>query len=65
MHGEQRVNNRGPIFFDDAAYQGYLGELKEAAEHYFCTIQAYVLMIHPVPSLATPKDKKAISRMMQ
>ncbi len=65
VHIVQRGNNREKIFFDDADYPVYLDCLKEAAERYECKIHAYVLMTNHVHILATPKDRDAISRMMQ
>lgn len=65
VHIVQRGNNRGKIFFDDSDYSVYLDYLKEAAERYECKIHAYVLMTNHVHILATPKEKDAISRMMQ
>ena len=65
VHIVQRGNNRGDIFFDDADYSVYLDWLKEAADRYDCKIHAYVLMTNHVHILASPKEKDAISRMMQ
>ncbi len=42
-----------------------LVDYKEAVERYSCDIHAYVLMTNHVHILTTPKDKDAISRMMQ
>ena len=65
VHIVQRGNNRQNIFFDDADYSVYLDCLQDAAERYVCEIHAYVLMSNHVHILATPKERDAISRMMQ
>ncbi len=65
VHIVQRGYSLEPVFFEDDDYRAYLDWMSEAAQRYHCTLHAYVLMTNHVHILATPQDKKGISRMMQ
>ena len=65
VHIVQRGHSREPVFFEDSDYRAYMDWMGEAAEHYKCTIHAYVLMTNHIHILVTPKHKDSISLMMQ
>ena len=65
VHIVQRGNNRQVIFFEEVDYEVYLSLLAEACDRYGCEIHAYVLMTNHTHRLATPREKIAVSRMMQ
>jgi putative transposase len=65
QHIVQRGNNRDSCFFTEQDRRQYLEDLAESAEKYLCEIHAYVLMTNHVHLLVTPKDKFAVSQMMQ
>jgi len=65
VHIVQRGNNRQAVFFEGTDYERYLSLLVEARDRFGCDIHAYVLMTNHTHILATPRDRNAISRMMQ
>lgn len=65
QHIIQRGNNRQACFFAVQDYAVYLNKLKEAAEKHNVEIHAYVLMTNHVHLLMTPKQRDAISKVMQ
>lgn len=65
VHIVQRGHSREPVFFETGDYQAYLNWLEEASKRYKCDIHAYVLMTNHIHILATPAEKKGVSRMMQ
>lgn len=64
-HVIQRGNNREACFHSENDYQFYLYQLGEACRRFGVNLHAYVLMTNHTHLLMTPKDKWAISRVMQ
>ncbi len=64
-HVIQRGHNRQAIFVDDVDRKSYLDSLLAAARDSGVSIHAYVLLPDRAHLLGTPKDKTALSRMMQ
>ena len=64
-HVIQRGNNRETCFYSEHDYQFYLYQLGEACRRFGVNLHAYVLMTNHTHLLMTPKDKWAISRVMQ
>jgi len=65
LHVIQRGNNRGACFVSDDDYRRYLYSLRLAAARFRCAIHAYVLMTNHVHLLLTPRERHAVSRLMQ
>ncbi len=65
LHIIQRGNNRSACFFADHDYGCYLDHLEELAEHYTCSIHAYVLMTNHVHLLLTPGRPDGASVLMK
>lgn len=64
-HVIQRGNNREVCFLSENDYQFYLYQLGKACHRFGVNLHAYVLMTNHTHLLMTPKDKWAISRVMQ
>lgn len=54
-----------PCFYDNEDYQFYLKSLQAAAEQYFCSIHAFVLLKNSVQIIATPLVPDGVPAMMQ
>jgi putative transposase len=65
QHIMQRGNNRQVCFAGEEDMKAYLNWLKEFSKKYKVEVHAWVLMTNHVHLLCTPKEEKAISRMMQ
>lgn len=65
MHVVQRGNNRGPCFFGEADYIGYLQYLACFAEQLGCSVHAYCLMPNHVHLLLTPHRANACAQLMK
>jgi putative transposase len=64
-HITQRGNYRQQVFYREADRTLYLQLLKEYSRHYGVAIQAYCLMRNHVHLIATPHDRKGLSRLLQ
>jgi len=65
VHIVQRGHSRDPVFFEDQDYATYVHWLKEGCKKYRVAIHAFVLMTNHVHLLATPKEGRDISLLMQ
>lgn len=65
LHVIQRGNNRSACFFSDGDYRLYLDCLRAASAKCGCAVHAYVLMTNHVHLLLTPREPRAVSRLMQ
>jgi putative transposase len=61
----QRGNNGQPVFIDRADREAYLRLLREAAVANDVALHAYALTDNEVSLLATPREARDLSRMMQ
>ena len=64
-HITQRGNYRQTVFFRDEDRRFYLDLLSEFLPHYRVALEGYCLMNNHVHLVATPHDKKGLSRAMQ
>lgn len=65
LHLVQRGNNRCDCFIDVADRLRYLALLRELAEHFHCSVHAYVLMTNHVHLLVTPAEAASLARFMR
>ena len=61
-HITQRGNNRQDVFFTDDDRRTYLGHLREGAERYGLTVQAYCLMTNHIHLIATPETETSLAK---
>lgn len=64
LHIVQRGHNRQPCFFAEEDYHTYLHWLGVALKKEQCTLHAYALMTNHVHLLLTPKDAKAVPKLI-
>lgn len=64
QHIVQRGHNCQPCFFGEEDYHTYLHWLGEALRKEHCALHAYVLMANHVHLLLTPKDARAVPRLI-
>ncbi|OIR01047.1 transposase IS200 like protein [mine drainage metagenome] len=64
LHIVQRGHNRQPCFFAEEDYHTYLHWLSEALHKEQCALHAYALMTNHVHLLLTPKDAKAVPKLL-
>lgn len=64
LHIVQRGHNRQPCFFGEEDYHTYLHWLGEALRKEHCALHAYALMTNHVHLLLTPKDARAVPRLI-
>lgn len=64
LHIVQRGHNRQPCFFAEEDYHSYLHWLSEALHKEHCALHAYALMTNHVHLLLTPKDAKAVPKLL-
>jgi len=65
VHIIQRGNNRQACFVSDADHGVYVGWLAKYSKKYKVDIHAWVMMTNHVHILCTPRQKGAVSSMMQ
>ena len=65
QHVVQRGNDRKPCFFADIDRHRYLDDLRHLALELDCPVHAYVLMTNHVHLLLTPRQPRALPRLMQ
>ncbi len=65
QHIVQRGNNRQVCFFEEQDYVVYLDKLKEYSDKHQVDVHSYVLMTNHVHILATAKEEKGISQLIQ
>ena len=58
-------NNREACFYGEEDYKTYVTFLRESCEKHDVALHAFVLMTDHVHLLATPKNEKSVSHMMQ
>lgn len=65
QHVIQRGVDRQAVFFRAEDYELYLSTLRTAANHYDCSIHAYVLMTNHCHLLITPGTARSLPLLMQ
>jgi len=61
----QHSNNRDAYFHGEEDYKTYVTFLRESCEKHDVALHAFVLMTNHVHLLATSKNEKSVSHMMQ